>query len=460
MIKEEQLLSSNPLGTEKIGKLILRFAVPSIISFLVTALYNIVDQIFIGQGVGMLGNAATNVAFPITTISTSLALLLGAGSASNFNLQMGAGNRQRAQEIAGTGIGSMAVGGTLLAALVLLFLEPLLVFFGATPQVLPLALTYTRITAIGLPMVIFSTACSQLIRADGSPTYSMLCQLSGALLNTVLDPLFIFGFDMGMAGAAWATVLGQGVSAALAVRYLFHFKTIRLTPRLLLPQPRLLKAIAALGAAACFNQLAMTVVQITMNNTLTHYGELSRYGSEIPLAAVGVISKVNIVFMAFVLGVAQGCQPIHGFNYGAGNYHRVRETYFKEAIVVTTFSAAAFICFQLFPRQIVSIFGEGSEEYFAFAVRYLRIFMALVITNGIQPITANFFTSIGKAKVGIWISLTRQILFLLPMLVIFPLFWGIDGVMYAGPIADLAAVCMAAFLMRRELHTMSNATLQ
>lgn len=444
----------NPLGTEKVSKLILKFAIPAIISFLVSALYNIVDQIFIGQGVGMLGNAATNVAFPLTTISTSVALLMGVGSASNFNLKLGAGKKEEAGHIAGSGITMTAISGIVLAVIVILLLDPLLKLFGCTEQIYPYASVYTRITTLGLPLVIFSTAVSQLIRADGSPTYSMLCQMSGAILNTILDPLFIFGFDMGIAGGALATILGQLLSCAIAVAYLFRFKTVKLNWDKLRPRGIWIKAITSLGAAACINQLAMTAVQIVMNNTLTYYGALSQYGREIPLACVGVISKVNIVYMAFALGISQGCQPINGFNFGAKNYQRVKRTYFTAAVALTGISIIAFLCFQLFPRQIVSIFGEGSEAYFTFAIQYFRIFMLMTFVNGIQPLTANFFTSIGRAKLGIIMSLTRQILFLLPLIVIFPMFWGIDGVMYAGPIADGAAFLLAAFFVFREMRLM------
>ena len=445
---------ANPRAVDSIPRLIARFAIPAIISGLVNALYNIVDQIFIGQGVGMLGNAATNVAFPLNTISTAMALLLGVGSASNFNLAMGAGDKERARRIAGNGFSLLAIGGVSLAVFVFLFLDQLLLLFGATPEVFDYARTYTGITTLGLPFIIFAVGGSSLVRADGSPAYSMLCVLSGALLNTILDPIFLFVFGWGIAGAAWATITGQIVAASLVAVYITRFKAVRITWADLRPRLKLLGAIAALGAAACFNQLAMMLVQVTLNNTLTHYGALSDYGSNIPLACVGVISKVNIVFMAFVLGISQGCQPIFGFNYGAGRYSRVRSTYKTAAFIVTGLSTVAFVLFQCFPRQIVSIFGQGSPLYFQFAQRYMRIYMMVIFANGIQPITSNFFTSIGRAKMGILISLTRQILFLLPLIVLFPIFFGIDGVMYAGPIADTAALTLAGVLMVREFRRM------
>lgn len=457
-MKTPQVTVPNPLGTAPIGRLIFKFAVPSIIGWLVSAAYNIIDQIYIGQGVGMLGNAATNVAFPLTTTATALALLLGVGSASNFNLEQGRGNSIRAARIAGTGITLMAISGTVLAVLVIAFLRPLMTAFGATPTVLPLALTYTGITSVGMPLVIFTTACSQLVRADGSPTYSMYCLASGAVLNMILDPVFIFWLDMGIAGAAWATVISQTLSAVMVILYLPRFKTIRLTRRCFRPSRRCVRAIASLGAAASFNQIAMTIVQITMNNTLTGYGAMSAYGSDIPLAVVGVISKVNVVYMAFTLGIAQGCQPIAGFNYGAHRYERVKRTYLTAARAVTAVSVLAFLCFQIFPRQIISVFGDGSEQYFHFAERYFRIFMLMTFANGIQPLTSNFFTSIGKAKMGILLSMTRQILFLLPLIIMLPRYLGIDGVMFAGPIADTAAVTLALFLITREFRQLNRKT--
>lgn len=447
--------SGNILGTEKVGTLILKFALPAIIGNIVNALYNIVDQIFIGQGVGMLGNAATNVAMPLTTVSTAMALLLGVGCASNFNLNLGAGRKERAGQFAAAGIGLLAIVGVALMLVVQLFLPQLLQLFGSTEKVYPFALTYTRITALGIPLVLFSTGCSQLIRADGSPTYSMVCMLSGAVANTILDPLFIFTFNMGIAGAAWATVTGQVLSAVMGGAYLFRYKTVKLKAKWLKPRWGYAKRICSLGAAACFNQLAMMLVQIVMNNVLTYYGAQSQYGSDIPLACVGVITKVNIVLMAIVVGTAQGCQPINGYNYGAKNYARVKETYKKAAIGVTIVSTIAFVLFQLFPRQIVGIFGSGSEAYFRFAERYMRIYMMLVFTIGLQPVTSNFFTSIGKAKIGIIMSMTRQIIFLLPLILLFSHMFGIDGVMYAGPVSDFAAAAVALIAIRREMKLMT-----
>ena len=449
-ISQEQ----NPLGTAPVGGLIGKFAIPAIISMLVSALYNIVDQIFIGQGVGMLGNAATNVAFPVTTIATALALLLGIGGASNYNLEMGAGREKKASSIAGTALSTLVITGVILAVAVLLFLRPLLSLFGATTDVMPYAVDYLGITAVGLPFYALSIGGNHIVRADRSPTYSMTCVLTGAIVNTILDPLFIFGFGWGIKGAAWATVIGQVVSGILVIIYFGKFRKMYLEMSMLKPSSECLKAIISLGMASCINQIAMAIVQIVLNNILRYYGGLSVYGSDIPIACVGVISKVNQVFMAICIGISQGCQPIWGFNYGAKKYDRVRLAYRYSVIACTAIATVFFLCFQLFPHQIVSIFGTGSDLYFQFAERYLKIFMFMTFANGIQPMSSGFFTSIGKAKLGIVMSLTRQVLFLLPLIVVFSLILGIDGVMYAGPIADAAAFVLAILFARRELVAM------
>ena len=450
----ETAVQENPLATERIGKLIAKFAIPAIISMLVSSLYNIVDQIFIGQGVGMLGNAATNIAFPVSIICTATALLLGIGSASNYNLESGAGNSKKASQIVGTGLAVLIISGISIGIIVLVFLDPLLHLFGVTPDVLPFAQDYTGITAFGIPFLVLTTGGNHLIRADRSPTYSMACMLTGAIINTILDPLFIFGFHWGIKGAAWATVIGQVISGFLVILYFCKFRNLELTRDMLRPKGAMLKAIASLGLAACINQIAMAIVQITMNNTLRHYGASSIYGTDIPLACVGVISKVNMVFMAICIGISQGCQPIWGFNYGAGRFSRVRNTFVMAFKISLLVGIIFFLCFQFFPRQLVSVFGTGSEEYFHFAERYFRIFMLMTFINGIQPMSSGFFTSIGEARLGIVVSLTRQVIFLLPLILIFPLFMGIDGVMYAGPIADGAAAAVAIAFAIRELRRM------
>ena len=447
--------SENPLGAEPVSVLLRRFAVPSVIAMLVSALYNMVDQLFIGHSIGVLGNAATNVAFPLSMVCTSIGLLCGIGGAANFNLCMGRKETEHAKSYVGNAVSMLAILGVILCIAVQLFLRPMMILFGATADVLTYACTYTRITSIGFPFLIVTIGGSNLIRADGSPNYSMACNLVGAVVNSILDPLFIFVFHMGMAGAALATITGQVLSFLLVVRYLRGFKTLPLSLSDLKPKMACWIQIASLGATPAFNQVAMMVVQIVMNNTLTHYGSNSIYGSDIPLACAGIISKVNMLFFSFVIGISQGLQPIVSFNFGAAKYDRVKEAYKKAVFAATAISVVAFLCFQLFPRQIISIFGSGSEEYLHFAERYFRIFLFFTFLNGIQPVSSNFFTSIGAPKKGIFLSLTRQIIFLLPLLLIFPYLFGIDGVMYTAPIADLAAASVSIFMVVREFKIMT-----
>ncbi|MBQ9979834.1 MAG: MATE family efflux transporter [Oscillospiraceae bacterium] len=439
----------DPLGTHPIGRLLLKYSIPTVISLLVSSLYNIVDQIFIGQGVGLLGNAATNVAFPISTITTAVAMLLGVGTAANFNLKMGAGERDNAKKIAGNGILFMAFFGIVIAVLISLFLKPMLWAFGATEENYTYVWDYTKIIVLGLPFFIFANGASYLIRSDGSPAFSMLCTVSGAIVNIILDPIFIFPLGMGMAGAAWATIIGQILSAALAAGYFIvtKLRTVRFDRGAFKPSAVFLRRIAALGVAPFLTHIAMTVVQIVLNNTLNHYGAASAYGTEIPLAISGIITKVNSLLMAFTLGIALGMQPIVGYNYGHRNYRRVKQTLKKAVIAGLVISFVFFLAFQFAPRHIASVFGAGTELYYEFAEKYFRIFMMLLFGGAIQPIIANFFNSIGRPTHVL--SLSRQLIFQAPLIIILPLIFGIDGVLYAGPIADAAVIILAVVLCRR-----------
>ncbi len=448
----ETEVRKNPLGEERINTLLRSFAIPSIVSMLVGSLYNIVDQFFIGQTVGELGNAATNIAFPLSTSCTALALLFGIGGASAFNIALGGGDKKKATRYMGNAAVMLFILGVVLCVITQLFLEPMLRFFGSPDNVLGYAMTYTRITSFGFPFLILSIGGGHLIRADGRPKVTMLCNMTGAIINTILDAVFVFGFHMEMAGAALATVVGQMVSATMAIWYLSHCKTIRLHRVHLMVKFENVRRIVLLGMAPFTNQMAMMIVQIVMNKSLKYYGSMSVYGESIPIACSGIISKVNMVFMAFVIGTSQGLQPIASFNYGAKKYARVKEAYRKAITYGGIMAVTAFLLFQIFPRQIISIFGEGSESYYEFAINYFHIFLFFTFVNFLQPITSNFFTAIGKPKVGSFLALTRQIIFLLPLLVILPLFVGIEGIMYAGPIADFLAAVVVAVMVIRELR--------
>ena len=448
----EEKLIRNPLGEERTGKLLSQFAVPSIIAMLVSSLYNIVDQFFIGRSVGELGNAATNISFPLSISCVAIALLFGIGGASAFNLAMGKGDREKAVYYLGNAAVMMELCGLVLGIVTELFLEPILRFFGSPENVLGYAKEYTAIIACGFPLLILSAGGGHLIRADGRPKITMVCNLVGAAINTVLDAVFVFGLGLGMKGAALATVIGQVIAGLLVIWYLSHCKTVTIKKEHLIIRREQVARIASLGAAPCSNQLAMMIVQIVMNKSLKYYGSLSVYGEAIPIACAGIITKVNQVFMSFIIGISQGLQPIVSFNYGAAKYQRVKEAYLKAISCGFALALAAFLLFQLAPRQIISIFGNGTEEYYQFAINYFHIFLFFTFVNFRQPISSNFFTAIGKPKIGMFLSLTRQIIFLLPLLIALPLLMGIDGIMYAGPVADFLAAAVTGTFVWRELH--------
>ena len=446
--------TKNPLGSEPISKLMLKFSVPSIIAMIVGALYNIVDQLFIGQAVGTLGNAATNIAFPLSTSCIALSLLFGIGGASCFNLSMGRGEKEKSPFFIANAAIMLFSSGVVLFIITQLFLTQLLKACGSPTDVLPYAQTYVRITSFGFPFLILSVGGGHLIRADGSPKVAMICNILGAVINVILDAVFIFGFNMGMAGAAYATIIGQITSAIVVIMYMKNFKTVPLLRKHFKLNLHYIKEITSIGMASGINQVAMMIVQIILNNSLRYYGGLSIYGESIPIACAGITMKVSQLFFSVVIGLSQGSQPIESFNYGAKKYDRVKETYILANKAGAVISIIAFVLFQLFPRQNISLFGSGSEEYYQFAVEFFRIFLFFICINFIQPITSTFFTSIGKPIKGIFLSLTRQIIYLLPLIIILPLFFGIDGIIFAGPVADFVAAITCLITISIEFKNM------
>lgn len=456
-MSQEPVKIQNPLGVEKVSTLLHRFALPSIVAMLVSSLYNIVDQFFIGRSVGELGNAATNICFPLSISCVAIALLFGIGGASAFNISMGkaqfvASEKEKAVHFMGNSVMMMISCGLVLLLITQLFLHPLLLFFGSSEEILPYADIYTRIVSIGFPFLIIASGGGHLLRADGRPKLTMLCNITGAVINTALDALFVFGFHWGMAGAATATVIGQVISGGMALYFLAHCKTVTLRLEHLRFRGDYVKRIMSLGAAPCSNQLSMMIVQIVLNKSLKYYGSLSVYGESVPIACVGIITKVNQVFMSFIIGISQGLQPIISFNYGAKQYLRVKSAYSRALCYGGTLAVISFLLFQFAPHQIISIFGDGSKEYFQFAENYFRIFLFFTFLNFLQPISSNFFTAIGKPKRGMFLSLTRQIIFLLPLLLLLPLLMGIDGIMYAGPVADFMAAAASVIMIGKEFY--------
>lgn len=440
------------LGTKPIGKLIVSFAIPAIMSGIVGALYNIVDQIFIGRSIGILGNAATNVVFPILTICIGISFMIGLGGSANFSLKLGSGDDRHAAYFVTNAL-MMSIGMSLvLVVFMFSFFNPLLILCGCTENVLPYASDYLRITLYGLPFFMFSFASSHIIRADGSPQYAMAVLITGTVINTVLDPILIFTFDMGIAGAAWASVVGQLFTVLMSVFYFrYKFKSFSLTRDTFKLRIKAIKRILILGITPLNAFIAMMIVQIVLNNSLIYYGGNSKYGSDIPLAVVGIVSKVNFLFFSVAIGIIQGAQPIIGYNYGAKNYDRVLQTLTLIMKSIFIIGLIAFSAFQLFPRELTSIFGSGSPEYYEFAERYFKIFLFLIFLVPFQPCSSNYFSAIGKPIYGVIISLSRQIIILLPLLYFLPKYFGIDGILYAGPTADFCSAAIALTFLIKEI---------
>lgn len=446
-----KIKSENILGTGNISKLLRDFALPSIIALLASSFYNLIDQIFIGNSVGMLGNAATNIAFPLTTICTSVALFIGVGTAANFNISLGRKDRDSAKTYISNAVIISVIFSLLITLFTNLFLEKMLYIFGATDEILTYAKEYVSITSYGFIFLICVNVGSTLIRADGAPKFSMMCMIVGIIINLIFDPILIFGFNMGMKGAAIATIFGQFISFLMVVFYFKRYMSVKIKINDLKLKIFYATNIMKLGAASGLNQIALLFVQIVFNNLYKYYGAASIYGSEIPLAAVGIALKVNMIYFSICIGLSQGLQPIASYNYGAKKYDRVIEVYKKAFKNVLIISIIFFLIFQIFPQYILNIFGDGNKLYYKFGIKFFRIFLFTTFINGLQPITMGFFSAIGKAHKGIFISLSRQVIFIMPAVIILSRLYGIDGMLYSGPIADVLGFIVVIILISREL---------
>lgn len=445
--------TQSPFATEPIGRLIVKFAVPSVIALLVNSLYNIVDQIFIGWGVGYLGNGATNIVFPITIIALALSMMIGNGGAAYLSLKMGEGEVETAKKGIGNAVTLVTIVSILLAVIFLVWIDPILTLFGATDVLRPFALEYGFIIGAGLPFMMISAAINSMIRADGSPKYAMLSMVIGAIINVILDPVFIFVFQMGVKGAAIATIIGQVASFVVSVLYMPHFKSVQLNKSSFAPCAKVSVNIVIFGLSSFITQFAITIVMALTNNLLAKYGAQSVYGAEIPLTATGIVMKVNQIMIAILLGIATGTQPIIGYNYGAKSYHRVKKALEISLIASEIVSVAAFLIFQFAPMSVVSLFGSEEGLYNEFAVKAFRIFLMLCPLTGFQTIAAVYLQAVGKPVKSAILSLARQIIFFVPTALILPIFLGVEGVLWTGPVADgLAFLLSLAFLLYERNH--------
>jgi putative MATE family efflux protein len=441
----------NILGREKIGKLMRKFSIPCIISLLVNSLYNIVDQIFIGWGVGYLGNGATNVVFPLTMICLSFALMFGDGSSAFLSLKLGEKKKEEAAKGVGNGIALSILISLTLCVVTLIFLPQLLVVFGCTEALKEFALHYGYIIAIGFPFMMIGTTLNSIIRADGNPKYAMTSMVTGAILNTILDPIFIFVFKMGVEGAAIATVISQGVTFLMNILYIKKFKSITLSKEQFKLKLGVARKVTTLGISSFITQMSFVFVMAFENNLLAKYGSESKFGSEIPITVLGIVMKISQILNSIIIGIAAGAQPILGYNYGAGKYDRVKKTLKTVLGLSLVISTIAFILFQTIPDKLISIFGSGDENYMEFACLAFRTYLLLCICNGIQIPSGIFFQAIGKSIKSAILSLSRQIVFLIPAMVILGGTFGIMGVLYAGPFADGLAFVIAGILLIGEI---------
>ena len=449
----------NILGKEKISKLIKKFSIPCIISLLVNSLYNIVDQIFIGQGVGYLGNGATNVVFPLVMIGLAFSLMFGDGASAYLSLKLGEKKKDEAKIGIGNGIALCVITSVIFCAVTLIFLPVFLKVFGCTDNLRDYAMVYGRIIAIGFPFSMIGTTLNSIIRADGSPKYSMASMLAGAILNTILDPIFIFVFHKGVAGAAIATVISQILTFVLNVAYIKRFKSIKLDKDSIKLRSNVCKKVSALGISSFITQMSIVCVMTAENNLLGKAGAESKFGAEIPITVLGIVMKISQILNSIIIGIAAGSQPIFGYNYGAKKYDRVKQALkivLGSSLVISTI---AFILFQTKPDKLIAIFGSGDENYMEFACLAFRTYLFLCIFNGIQIPSGIFFQAIGKSTKSAILSLSRQIVILIPSMIILRHIFGLMGVLYAGPVADGIAFVLAAILLIREVkHLKANGT--
>lgn len=445
----------NPLGVRPIKGLLFSFSIPAIISCLVNSVYNIVDQIFIGQGVGYLGNAATTIAFPLMTIIMAFATLIGSGGSAYAALRLGEG-RKREALLTLNNLLVIAIGlGILLAVVGLIFLKPILTLFGATETTMPYAIDYTSIVLMGVPFSVISIALSNMARTDGHPRMSMYGILIGAALNTVLDPIYIFVLDWGVKGAAIATITAQFVSMVVLCYYFLRKGNMRFTRRYMKPVGRVWYKIFSLGISSGITSLVACIMQVVMNNSLVYYGNQTEITGDVALSAMGIVMKIAMILASVCIGFGIGAQPILGFNLGAKKYARVRHTYLLAVSIATGSILIGWAVCQLAPHLVLSLFGKENQTFTDFAVRCLRIYLGGIFCAGFQIVSTNYFQATGQPLKASLLSMLRQLILLIPLLLILPLFFGLNGLLYAGPCADIGSAVIVALFILPEMRKLN-----
>ena len=434
------------MGVYPVGKLLLEFSIPAIIAMIANALYNVVDSIFVGRGVGSHALTAVTIAFPIMIVLMAFAMLIGIGATALISLKLGQQKREEAEQILGTAFALTFIVGIGLSIGFLLFLDPILIFLGATPDVFGYAKQFTTVILIGAVFQFISFGLNNIIRAEGNPMISMVTMLFSAGLNTILNPLFIFYFHWGVIGSASATVITQIiVSGYIIYHFTIGHSNLKLYKKNFRVQFDLLGKIAAIGLSPFLLQMAASVTFFIFNNNLLIYG------GEMAVAAMGVINRSAMMLLMPIFGINQGAQPIIGYNYGAQKYDRVKQTLKLAAIAATLICLFGFMVSELFGHQIIGLFNKD-KELIEIGTRGIRIFMIMLPIVGMQIVITNYFQAVGKASKAILLSLTRQVLFLIPLILILPTFFKLDGIWMAGPIADFSSSMLAIILLVKEFQ--------
>ncbi len=437
---------SEKMLNQHIGRLLWDFSLPTIIGMLVSSLYNIIARIFVGRGIGSLAIAATTVAFPIMILLMAVSLLIGVGATSLISLKLGEQKKEEAEKIAANGMTMLIVLPAILAILFFMFTEPILIAFGASDAVLPYARDFTRIIMLGAVFGSISMGMNNFIRAEGNPTMAMSTQILGAVVSVVLNYTFIFIFHWGIKGSALATILAQLVSALWVLGYFFTGRSlVKIRWVNLKPTWPVLSSIMAIGFAPFAMETAASIQQLILNHTLMHYG------GDMALAAIGIIMSISMLMFMPVLGLGQGAQPIIGFNYGARQYQRVRDTWKTAVFTGTVIAIAGYIAIRIWPMQLVGLFSKDDVVLTTMTAHAMLTFFALMPVLGFQVISSMYFQAVGKARQAAILSLSRQFLIFIPLLLVLPYFWGIDGVWRSAPIADALALALTAILIYFEM---------
>jgi len=441
---------SRQLSEEKVWKLLFRFSLPAIVGMVVNALYNVVDRIFIGQGVGSEALAGITIGFPIMLVLMALGMLVGVGGAALVSIKLGEQKKNEAELILGNSV-LLLIGVTLLVSVVgLIFLDSILVQFGASAEVLPYAREYLRIILAGAIFQAIGFGMNNFIRAEGNPKIAMITMLIGAVVNIILDPLFIFVFGWGISGAAYATIIAQAVSSIWVMVYFLRQKSLlRISLENMKLNIPIIKRIVAIGSAPCAMQIGSSVVIIIFNK------QLSIYGGDIAISALGILHSITMFVLMPIIGINQGSQPIIGYNYGAKRYDRVKDTLKSSIFAATGIVIIGFIITRIYPHSLIYLFNKDDAELLRIGTEGIKIFLLALPIIGFQIVGANYFMAVGKPKKSMFLSLSRQVIVLIPMLLILPRFYGLFGIWLAVPVSDTIAFVLTAVFLIKEVKQLN-----